>query len=75
MTDTPLNVIDDLMSLRAKSWRQSKKEDDLLKQLHSTIIYRSFLDKEIDKLETKIMEWQKAHCNEPEPKGFFGWVK
>lgn len=59
MTKTPLTIQDQLMSLRARSWRLSRKEDDLLDQIHSTILWRSEVDSQIDALEKRIENWRK----------------
>ena len=73
MISTPLGITDELMSLRAKSWRLAKREDELLTNLQSVMTFRSQVDERIDELEKRIGVWKKGH--EPEPTGFFGWVK
>ncbi len=63
MNKTPLPVIDELMALRGKSWRLARKEDDLLDQIQSTILYRAEVDKAIDRLESALVDWKKTKFN------------
>lgn len=72
---TPPGLADTLMSLRAKSWSLSKKEDDLLDQIHMAIMHRKFIDEEIDRIERDLMAWKKQQHPEPEARGSWGWMK
>lgn len=72
---TRIDIISDLMGLRAKSWRLSQKEDNLLNEIHSTILYRAEVDKEIDRLENALMEIKKQAHPEPEPRGAWSWMQ